>query len=281
MLEIAPRITFDGNTLELRRDFGDREKLEERVTEIFSRLEGYQIIEGERDTTVQVEVEKVVRPDNKEVDYFAEGAEELIRNLSVFTLFDFDEQRDGVFSLELWSNTGAKGVIYPQLQRWLNNSGVTEVVAKEAINAIALPLGEAGQKTAKKEFRFQTDGKSSMGGEGGFTFGVMSKREQFGLEKIERGDGEYPTELSGKVEWNWLDLMTIGSCACWGPAGDDREHIYITDEVVRLYEMDPHNVDSPSQSLGLVLGAASLALAASKYEGTEDILANATWTVVR
>ena len=106
--------------------------------------------------------------------------------------------------------------------------------------------------------------------------GAVSRREQFGVHVYD-DSGESRTNEYVEVAWNWMDLSTIGDCACWGVAGDDRGWVDISPETNRLYEMGPHNVDYALQSLSLVLGAATLAFATAQYEGKEDILANAKW----
>lgn len=113
-----------------------------------------------------------------------------------------------------------------------------------------------------------TDGSSAQCDS--YMFRAVSKLEPFGVYEDASG-------RRGKVAWNWIDLSTIGNCACWGVDGEKRGRIYIRDESTRLYEMGPHNVDSSVQSLSLVLGAAALAYRAAMYKGTEGILDNAEW----
>lgn len=280
MLELSPRITYSpDNILELRKAVEtDNDELQvaySRHKEVLDGKPGIEVIEDGPETTVQVQIHKVVRT-GKELNFSNPAADKLIDSLWHFTHFDYQDARDGVFSLDFWSATGATGVIYPQFQRWLNSAELSEEVARRCITAMAYPFGAEARKKAAKDFSYKTDGQNAMAGDRGFTFGVTSKRDKFGIAAYDE-IGDEPIYKQGEVAWNWLDLSTIGSCACWGASWDERERVHITPETNRLYDMTPHNVDFAVQSLSLVLGAATLAYQAAKYTGTEDILANAEW----
>lgn len=280
MLEITPRLAYSPEgILELRKTADrDLEGIEAAYTkhkETIDTLPGYEVAEEDSDTVVRVEINKVIRT-SKELNFKNTTAERLIHNLRFFTYFDYQDSRDGVFSLDFWANIGATGVIHPQFQRWLNANGLDEETGRRCIDAMAYPFGEEQRSRAKKEFSYYTDGQSAAAGVGGFTFGVISRRESFGIAEF-NGSDETPEYRNGKVAWNWADLSTIGSCACWGVSGTDRETVYLRPDTNRLYEMNPHNVDFAVQSLSLVLGAATLAYEAAQYSGTEDILASVEW----
>jgi|GEM_PF-1286093 len=181
---------------------------------------------------------------------------------------------DRVLGLRYVSERGAEGVVNQHFQRWLNTQEVTEDIARQCVNAMALPYGEPEEKKAKKEFRFRS-------GEGfaqinTLTYKLNVQTEEFGICKSEETDEEH-TETEGKVAWSWFGITTLGSCACWGVPGDDRGHIHVQPETKALYEMEPHNVDSARQSLSLILGVGALAHHAALYEGTEDIFTKTEW----
>lgn len=281
MSELSPQITYSPEgVLEVRRTLDEDIKDEVVVfsahKERIDTLPGYEVIEEGLDTVVRVDVSKVTRS-ARELNFRNPSAERLIQNLRRFTGFvGYEDATDHVFSLDYWADYGSGGVIYPQFQRWLNAGGLDENIARECVNAMAYPFGAEARKQAKKDFSYKTDGESAAAGVGGFTFGVISRREDFGISTYDEM-GEEPVHKYGKVAWNWVDLSTIGNCACWGAGWQERELVYIRPESNRLYEMGPHNVDFAVQSLSLVLGAATLAYEATRYSGNEDILANAEW----
>lgn len=283
MSEVSPRITYspDG-ILELRHalnyDEQDFHNSYDQHKEELSKKTGYEVAEDGSETVIQVQVNKVVRG-SRELDFTNPSADRLIQNLRSLTYFDYRESRDGVFSIEFWSEVGASGVIFPRFQRWLNAQGLDEDSSRRAINAMAYPFGAEMRKRARKEFRFRTDGENAAAGDGGFTFGIVSRSEEFGISTHDEANGEQTTK-HGKVNWNWVDLSTIGNCACWGPGWQERERVYMEPGRSRLYEMGPHNVDFAVQSLSLVLGAAALAYDASQYQGNEDILEHTVWATV-
>lgn len=282
MIEISPRITYSPEgVLELHKNFEARdEKVEARYSKLkddMDTIAGCEVSEEGDETIVRVEIGEVVSHDT-EPDFHSQRTKKLIENLTHFTYFGYDEVKDGVFSLEFLSDLGTSGVVYPQFQRWLNSEGsISEDVAKRCIDAMAYPLGTDQRRQAKRDFSYRTDGKSVAAGVGGFTYGILSPRDDFGVSRLAE-TAEGMAYENGKVSWNNLSLSTLGSCACWGASGDERDRVYIHPEVTsRLYEMQTHNVDNAEQSLSLVLGAATLAYEAAKYTGTEDILADAAW----
>ena len=284
MPEPTPQITYSPEgILELRKTFDeetkDRSAAFSAHIEQLDSLPGYDVIEGNLGTVVSVEVGEVLH-DTGEPNLQSQSAETLINNLKVFTDFvGYEDSDEHVFSLDVWHNSGAVGVIFPQFQRWLN-AVLNEDTARTCINSMAYPFGSAARKQAEKDFSYRTDGESAAAGLGGFTFGVISRREKFGISTYDETDEE-PIHKEGEVAWNWVDLSTIGSCACWGVIGEERERVYIGPESSRLYEMSPHNIDFATQSLSLVLGAATLAYEAARYPGREDILASAEWAEPR
>lgn len=277
MAEIAPRIMYTPEgILEFRRSVDEQElELFDQHREVLDSIPGYELDEAGQDKILRVEVAKVVKT-GKELAFHNPSADALIANTKPFTYFDFDDKRDGVLSLGYWSESGATGHIYPQFQRWLNTDSISETLARNSINAMASVLGKEAVKRAKNDFKYQVGPNFVAAGDGGFSFSVVSRSEDFGITLYDE-QSDPPINKSGKVTWNWLDLSTIGDCACWGVSGDDRERIYISPNTNELYEMGPHNIDFGTQSLSLVLGIGALAYEAAQYNGNEDILANAIW----
>ena len=282
MSESRPCITYSSEgILSLNKVLEGRDEefvklFGQRTEDTLGDLPGYSVSEGEDGFSLTIDVPQVIAPIDDE-SFINPKIDVLLRNIQPFVGYaGLEDSTDYLFSLDYWYEHGAGGVIFPGMQRWLNAGGLTEEVAKECIEAMALPYGSEKQDAANEEFEYRTDGESAVGGIGGFTFGVISKREDFGIEFVDTS-GEERKYRAGKAPWNWINLSTIGSCACWGPSGQERERVYVGRETSRLYEMHPHNVDMPIQSLSLVLGAGVLAREASEYKGQEDILENATW----
>ena len=181
---------------------------------------------------------------------------------------------DRVLGLRYISELGSEGIVNQHFQRWLNTQSVTEEVAMQCVGAMSMPFGRSEEKKAKKELNFRSgDGFAQVNG---FTYKLNIANSEFGICKSEDTE-EGHTETEGKVAWSWLHITTLGSCACWGVPGDDREHVHIRPETKALYEMEPHNVDSARQSLSLILGVGALAHHAALYKGTEDIFAKTEW----
>lgn len=181
---------------------------------------------------------------------------------------------DRVLGLRYVSELGSEGIVNQHFQRWLNTQSVTEEVAMQCIGAMSMPYGKSEEKKAKKEFNFRSgDGFAQVNG---FTYKLDVATSEFGICQLEDTE-EGHAETEGKVAWSSLHITTLGSCACWGVPGEDREHVHIRSNTKALYEMEPHNVDSARQSLSLILGVGALAHHAALYEGTEDLFAKTEW----
>lgn len=287
MSEAIPQITYspDG-LLEVRRSPYQEieyatlstEELEQHFAdhkEKVDAIKGYEIVEDGEDTVVQIDVSRVLRT-HKELNFDVPTAGKLIKNIRPFLdHLGWRDDTDHVFSLNWISDMGAQGVVFPQFQKWLNAGGLDEPTAKDCIDAMAYPLGEEQRKKAKKEFNFHDFGYETASGSL-LRFSAVSRRDQFGIIFYDE-TGDKPETKHGSADWNWLDLTTLGSCACWGVSGQDRERMHTTPDQKMLYEMNPHNVDFAVQSVSLMLGAASLAYAAANYEGEEDLFDSVTW----
>src|SRR5690606_8436044 len=93
----------------------------------------------------------------------------IINVLNPFTYLDAHTDVDGVFGLEWWGENGATGVIYPQLQRWMNNDALNEDLGREIHEAMILPFDRDERKRLSKEFRFNRFKGQVHAGGGGFS----------------------------------------------------------------------------------------------------------------
>jgi len=181
---------------------------------------------------------------------------------------------DRVVSLEFLGERGATGVINQHFQRWLNVQGITEDVARHSVLAMASPFGKDKIQQAKKDFRYSSGDWGENTNSWHFT--VNANKEKFGVVNTE-DTPEAHLEIEGEVEWRWVNMKTLGDCACWGVAGEDRMRLRTRLDTRKLYEMHPHNVDYARQSLSLVLGMGALTYYAAQYKGNEDIFAETRW----
>ena len=138
---------------------------------------------------------------------------------------------------------------------------------------MAIPFGEEYLGKVRKDFTYHCDWASASLFELGLPAGSM---RDFILSESKVTDKAFVSR-TGEVEWNWVDLRTLGSCACWGVDGNERTRLRIDNSSLRLYEMQPHNVDYSHQSLSLALGSGALAYKAVEYEGREDVFADVKW----
>jgi hypothetical protein len=240
--------------------------------------EGVEISEEDGIATISVDIEK--RFDfRRDSDYSSDDVDVFLSQLSDVLPFHPIDGIDRVFGLEYLGPNGASGVIYNHFQRFLNSNAITEDTLRHAAIAMTLPFGSDITRRVRqglKTFNFE----DTLGADG-FSSSVHVVPDRFGLFKREQTEEQY-SEVTGSVPWRWLNISTLGSCACWGAAGDDRERgVTVEEPSLRLYEMSPHNVDVARQSLSLMLGVGTLAYYAAQYKGNEDIYANATWNESR
>ncbi|MBP7769166.1 hypothetical protein KA075_01585 [Candidatus Saccharibacteria bacterium] len=268
MPEVKPRIAYsDDGILTLRRStaYSSLSGVDKSLEGI-SRQRDHLIRESDGGITVDADIKSILRQ--------KEGPRKVIDLLGPFACFDAGDSEDGIFSLDWWGYDGAGGVVYPHLQRWMNTDLLTEDLARKIYDAMAEPFDRQTKKMLNRGFSYTADDRGISAGNGGMSVNLALHNDRFGLERSVLADGssEY-----GEVNWRWPGFGTVGSCACWGVDGTDRERVDVSPGVQRLYTMPPHNVDVPAQSLSLVLGMARMASAASEYSGTEDILENAEW----
>lgn len=279
MPEIRPQILYTHeDTLEIVPEFGDtpeESSAYERCLEAMENDWGAVVTGGgeNQHTEVSIEVERTlgryftISPDKLErLNKFLQAVNRLLP-------YHPEDDVDRVYSLDILGHFGAQGVINHQFQRWLNATGIREEVARKCLLAMAIPFGKDQVRKANKGFRYYGHGADAASFRLGLPGGDF---RQFGLHRYEETDTGFVTQ-NGEVEWSWIDLSTLGSCACWGVDGMKRSNLDIDLRTSRLYEMVPHNVDFAHQSLSLLLGAAVLANEAAAYEGREDVFANATW----
>ncbi len=276
MSEIAPQFTYEPDgILKVQIDYEDPQIYEGKVREgqgkamdALSEHRGVEI-EGKEDRAMaSIDVQEALGSSfNNRGD---EKILKLLTSLSLSLPYTLQGTSDRVVALDSITTAGTFSGIYPQFQRWMNSQGldadqgINEDVAKIAVGAMATPFGKALTRKALKNFRPYPGG-----GDGG-SFRVSTMTDRFGIRsESQRGD----------VRWNWVYLTTLGSCACWGVNGDDKEYILIRDDEARLYQMTPHNVDFARQTLSHILGLGVLAHQAAEYEGQEDIYADTEWRV--
>lgn len=280
MPEVHPQITFlPEGILEVRKSTGNEDQ--DAAAAFTARIEqmdtlaGYEITDDGLEAIARVDIGEVTHSKEK-YNFHSPKVNQLLDNLGEFVgSVGQNDPDDHIFGIDYLSNRGAYGVVFPHFQRWLSK-GLDEETAQACINAMALPFGAEGKKQVKKYYSYRTDGVNTFAGIIGFSFSVASRRDEFGISGYDES-GETVTYKDGQVAWNWIDLSTIGDCACWGAAADQRASVNLYSGSSRLYPIEPHNVDIAIQSLSLVLGAASLAYRAAQYQGNEDIFAEAEW----
>jgi hypothetical protein len=233
----------------------------------FSTLDGIQIEENNRIIQMNLNIQDVLGK-----NFSNRGDERLnafLRALDHLLPFHPLGPTDRIASLDYVSGSGSTGVIYPHFQRWMNANGLTEEAGRECVLAMSLPFGKSGTNKARKSFTYYDDISLAEG----WAFQVNLNEDKFKLQKDGDRLGHYD---QGETVWNWPRLVTLGSCACWGVTGEDRD-FYLRKDRARLYEMTPHNVDYARQTLSLLLGLGALAHRAAQYKGQEDIFAGVTW----
>ena len=187
----------------------------------------------------------------------------------ILPLFPQD-QIDRVVGLEnLWGRN-ANGIVYPRFQAYLNEVGLDENATKEGIAAMALPFGKDMVMEANKDFKVYANTAQGRS----FRFALID--DDFGLTRLEETE-ETVIVSTGEASWNWLDISTLGDCACWGAVWTEREDVVVEDGSKRLYEMSVHNIDFARQALSLVLGIGSLTLHAASFDGDSDIFRDVDW----
>lgn len=288
MSEVVPQLTFDSDmTLRivtgLNEGFFDSpnatSELKERlvasrreVLETLAVEPGIVVDEVGGVAAIEIEIENRFRDSfNNQGD---PDISEFLSQIDNLLPFYPEDSIDRVVSFGGITNRGSIAAINHHFQRWLNLPGLTEESARHSTMAMALPFGADYAKGIKKDFRYSA----------GDTFENASAKSSridvrngtFGLLKLEEAP-EANLEIDGEVDWRWLDMGTVGDCACWGVPGEERFELYVNEDSKRLYDMTPHNVDYARQSLSLLLGVGALAHFASQYDGQENIYANAEW----
>lgn len=278
MPEIYPKITYSPEgVLQLyhsKNSDGSLYPRAEKSLEVLMSDSSSEIVETDANLSIRMDVRGILENIDDKSRYGSSEYKRIINQLEDFASFDFDDPRDGVFSLDWWGSNGATGVVYPHLQRWMNSGSFTEEVARGVFDAMVEPYGKSEKKELNKFYEYKVYSNGIVSGLGGMSVSATLRNDEFGITQL--GDGVGVEK--GTVEWSWANLSTVGSCACWGVDGDDRRDIILESDSTRLYEMQPHNVDAPIQSLSLALGMARIAYEASYYQGQEDIFQNVQWS---
>lgn len=273
MSEILPQFTYSPEgVLEITTPLADTDSPEDmewqsRHLETLDESEAAVVVESDEDVVmVTIDIRKSLADnltdDSKQTEFLG-----LIGDILPFYP---EDDIDRVAGLEIMGPRGIIGVVYPQFQRWLNAEGVGDEVALEVVVAMATVFGDEQVADTKKGVQFRSDP---------WAFGVDTRLGKFYLAKEEEFSDHF-IEHSGRVEWNIINLRTLGNCACWSNDGHDRD-IYVRQNRTRLYEMKPHNVESAGQSLSLILGLGALTYRAAQYGGREDIFTAAEWSEAR
>jgi hypothetical protein len=189
---------------------------------------------------------------------------------------DPDSSGDYVLHTPYLGVGGFNATVYPHFERWLQSPDpLTETVAKETLAAMALPFGLIYESSVQRQFKLRATRQAEAS-----QFSVTIFTDRFSLYSIQSTPAEF-VETVGSVDWNWVQLSTLGNCACIGVQSEDRHLINVSETSQTrkrwLYEMKPHNVDSPKRTLSQLLGVGTLAYHATLYDGSEDILAEAQW----
>lgn len=232
-------------------------------------MPGVRTIESNTSLTAHVDINECLgnsfnnRGDQKISEFF-----QIVRALLPGWL---EDDTDRVLGVDRLNDRDLNIVVNEHFQRWLNHQGFSEEVARDTVRSMAIPFGKENVDRIKKDFKYYaTDGVGEMVKAGSFRTTV--KTSEFGLIKEDSESFKQST-----VMWRDTDMSTIGDCACLGADARQREGVLIQDGVKQLYEMGPHNIDFARQSLSLFLGLGTMAYHATKYNGTEDILAELTW----
>lgn len=205
---------------------------------------------------------------------------EIVDFLEPFIYFDYDDKRDAVLTLDWWGERGFTGIVYPQLQKWMNADLFTEDVAVSIFEQMCLPYGSKEYDRMKKRYDYKSYSNGISAGDGGMSVNIALVKDEFGITKFDENEGD-PRYVQGDVNWTWPSLSTIGNCACLGVDGSKRSRLLLHDANARLYEVQPHNIDGYAQSLSLAIGLGRLAYEASKYTGEEDIFEGVEWKETR
>lgn len=272
--ELTFRINLRDNTEDYDQDSAkqtikNRRSLLEEVSEVG----GVELDITNENAVVSVDVAKRFSKSFKDEDDPDIG--DFLRNISLTLPFSPDDADDRVLGLEHLSYFGAHGIVNTHFQRWLNSEeAISEEVSLRSALAMALPFGKDITKEVKRTFKYRSDGENQLAS--GMYFRILAQHEEFGLYKAEQNDQQH-IETNGEVSWRNLVISTLGDCACWGSNYEDRRTLWVQGSEKKLYKILPHNVDVARQSLSLVLGMGVLTHEASRYEGHEDIFADANW----
>lgn len=188
------------------------------LLELVGEDEGVEASEDKGVATISVDLEKRFNF-SRSTDFASNDVEEFVRQLSEILPFHPVDGIDRVFGLEYLSSYGASGVIYQQFQLFLNSDAITEDALRHAALAMAIPFGNDISAKVKKDLQVFNFG-DSLGAEG-FSSRVHITPDRFGLYKRKENDRQF-IETIGSVEWRWLNISTLGSCACWGTASEER-----------------------------------------------------------
>ena len=273
---LAPQFTFSPEGELLLRSGNEHldpddliDPIRDEAYERLGALPGVRLGADEGRLTAHIDLERCIGGNfNNQGD---EGVERFLILTRRFLPSYLQDDTDRVLSLNVINDRGLVVSVNEHFQRWLNQQGFTEEVAKETVASMALPFGDDYIEGTRKDFRYHAlEGVGELATARGVRVNI--RNNEFGLTRETSERYEEAT-----VNWRDADLSTLGDCACLGADAREREHVYTHEGVKQLYEMGPHNVDFARQSLSLFLGLGTMAYHAARYDGTEDIFTGVVW----
>jgi hypothetical protein len=284
MMEINPRITYSPErVLEIRTTFPKNvaaDWLEEKVQTVADDP-NCDVFESGQGFIVKVNPSAAMHSINSTEYMNHDLMEDFVNKIKPFTFSENGDNTDGVFSLEFWGQHGGKGVMHPQLQKWLNAKLVTEELARDVFDAMILPYSRDTTQDIAKRYRFTENSNGLSAGDGAMSVSLSLADTKVGITQLIEEPAEF-VQQTGVASWRMPFLSTLGDCACWGVDGHERDLSFrLTAPKARLHKMNPHNIDSYPQSLSLVLGMARLAYEAAQYDSDVDLIASTEWVKKR
>lgn len=283
MSEIHPQITYDDEGVFgfRRTEYAEPEKTsrQEAVLEEFDKKYDIEISKTDAGDWITLSLKDELEPYFGFLNAEHQAIEGFIGDVRQITgLFNERDGTDRVLGFELWDKHGARVAVYDQFQRFINsNVSRSEETFRSVLEAMAMPFGQEIAKKYLDEFEYRGDYEASAG----LAFYIKAFNDRFEYTEFQQTQDEQ-IERTGRVKWNWVNIATLGNCACMGVDAGGRGDLYRDENnPSRLYNIEPHNVDFSRQSLSLVLGHARLADEATKYPGREDNFSDTEWVEER
>lgn len=231
-------------------------------------------------TVVVPDVERLVRPMVAVDEPDIETVTTLCRSLSLLASVEIlDTNRDAVItpgaSVDWAEGSALVGAhVYPQFQHWMNGRHINEALARDIFTFMRLAFTDEEIADYSRGYEERHSDDVDDFEEGGLRLRGIA--EDFSFWQLDpKTGGTFRTSPN----WQNLDLITHGSCACLGTAGGDRADAILLEETTHLYEIGGHNIDRASAALSMYLGLARMAWEAQQLEPVADILPAEQWTL--